>query len=103
MQKGPRSGRCEKSIVNIHSQKDEVRSPVRTSVIKEGRCNERVGDRRLRICLGEESHRGGRFEKIALLKQKGAFSFQLEVAKVQLSWVIPNMGSYDTSHLHLAA
>lgn len=53
-------------------------SSVTTAVIKEGGCDGRTEDSKFRMCLGEDSHRGGRFKKIALLKERGVRKLQLE-------------------------
>lgn len=53
-------------------------SSVMAAVIKEGRCDRTVEDRRFRTCLGEDSHRGGRFYKIALLQERGVRKWQSE-------------------------
>lgn len=53
-------------------------SSVMTAVIKEDRCGGTIEDRRVRMRLGEDSHRSGRFYKIALLKERGVTKWQSE-------------------------
>lgn len=71
-------------------------SSVTTAVIKEGRCDGTVEDRRFRMCLGENSHRGGRFYKITLLKERGVRMWQAEAGSSSAGGFFTR-GSEDTT------